>query len=151
MYQVQRAAEIALEPPGGAFGAHTEAFRRATLVGRSAGAVHTGFALAEFDPGGSVDMHVHSYEQSFYVLEGHPRLTVDGTTWRLAPHECGLVPVGVPHAWRAGDDEPGRWLEMSAPAPREGGPPDSFFTGEPPPAGARGARPLPPPPPPTLL
>jgi len=131
MYHVQRAADIALEPPGGAFAAHAEGLRRAALVGRSAGAVHTGFALAEFDPGGSLDAHVHSYEQSFYVLDGHPRLTVDGRTWRLSPHDCGLVPVGVPHAWRAGDDEPGRWLEMSAPAPREGGPADTFFTGEP--------------------
>src|SRR5215217_3170085 len=129
MYHVQRAEEIALEPPGGAFAAHTQGLRRAALVGRSVGAVHTGFALAELDPGGSVGTHVHSYEQSFYVLDGEPRLTVDGRTYRLAPHECGLIPVGVPHAWRAGDDgAPGRWLEMSAPTPREGGPPDTFFT-----------------------
>ena len=141
MYHVQRAEEIALEPPGGAFAAHTEGLRRAALVGRSVGAVHTGFALGQFEPGGSVGTHVHSYEQSFYVLEGHPRLTVDGRTYRLAPHECGLVPVGVPHAWRAGDEgAPGRWLEMSAPAPREGGPPDTFFTGEP--APADGGEPL---------
>src|ERR687889_231217 len=141
MYHVQRAEEIALEPPGGAFAAHTEGLRRAALVGRSVGAVHTGFALGQFEPGGSVGTHVHSYEQSFYVLEGNPRLTLDGRTYRLAPHECGLVPVGVPHAWRAGDDgSPGRWREMSAPAPRGGGPPDTFFTGEP--APADGGEPL---------
>jgi quercetin dioxygenase-like cupin family protein len=136
MYHVQRAEEIRPEPPGGAFAPHTESFRRSALVGRSVGAVHTGFALAEFEPGGSVGTHVHSYEQSFYVLDGNPLLTIDGRTWRLAPHECGLVPVGVPHAWNAGEDgSPGRWLEMSAPAPREGGPPDTFFTGEAAPAG----------------
>ncbi|HEX2105857.1 MAG TPA: cupin domain-containing protein [Solirubrobacteraceae bacterium] len=132
MYHVQRAEEITLEPPGGAFAAHVEGMRRAVLVGRRVGAVHTGFALAEFDPGGSVGMHVHSYEQSFYVLEGNPRLTLDGRTWQLAPNDCGLIPVGVSHAWHAGEEgAAGRWLEMSAPAPREGGPPDTFFTGEP--------------------
>jgi len=141
MYHVQRAEDIALEPPGGAFAAHTEGLRRAALVGRSVGALHTGFALGQFEPGGWVGTHVHSYEQSFYVLDGEPRLTVDGRTYRLAPHECGLIPVGVPHAWRAGDDgAPGRWLEMSAPTPREGGPPDTFFTGEP--APADGGEPL---------
>src|SRR3954470_10813826 len=140
MYHVQRAEEIALAPPGGAFAAHTEGLRRAALVGRGVGAVHTGFALAEADPGGSVGVHVHSYEQSFYVLEGSPRLTLDGPTRELAPHECGLIPVGVPHAWRAPEGEGARWLEMSAPAPREGGPPDTFFTGERAPAG--GAEPL---------
>jgi quercetin dioxygenase-like cupin family protein len=141
MYHVQRAEDIRLEAPAGAFAEHAPGLRRAALVGRRVGAVHTGFALAELDPGGSVGTHVHSYEQSFYVLEGTPRLTLDGRTWQLAPHECGLVPVGVPHAWHAGDEgSPGRWLEMSAPAPREGGPPDTFFTGEP--APADGARPL---------
>jgi quercetin dioxygenase-like cupin family protein len=40
-----------------------------------------------------------------------------------------LIPVGVPHAWRA--DGEARWLEVHAPAPRLEGPPDTFFTGEP--------------------
>jgi quercetin dioxygenase-like cupin family protein len=93
--------------------------------------VHTGFALISLDPRGFVGTHLHSTEQSFYVLEGAPLLTVAGHTYRLAAAECGLLPVGVPHAW--GNDGPGeaRWLEMNAPAPRISGPPDTFWTGEP--------------------
>jgi quercetin dioxygenase-like cupin family protein len=82
-------------------------------------------------------VHLHSYEKSFYVLEGRPELTVDGRTWQLAPDDCGLVPVGAPHAWRAGE-EPVRWIEASAPAPRPPGhpSPDTFFTGALAPQGA---------------
>ena len=34
------------------------------------GAVHTGFAIVQLDPGGRIPWHVHSYEDSLYVLEG---------------------------------------------------------------------------------
>jgi mannose-6-phosphate isomerase-like protein (cupin superfamily) len=93
------------------------------------GAVHTGFALSSLEPGGTVDMHLHSQEESFYVLEGEPQLTLDGRSWRLGPDDCGLIPLGVPHGWRSGGEAPARWLEMSAPAPRDSGPPDIFFAG----------------------
>ena len=129
MYHVRRAEEIAFDVPA-AYAAHSTGHRRAVVVGPEVGAVHTGITQCTLDPRGVVDVHLHSYEKSFYVVEGRPRLTVDGRTFALAPDDCGLVPVGVTHAWRAGD-EPVRWIEASAPAPRpEGHPsPDTFFTG----------------------
>ena len=134
LYHVQRADEIDPIPPE-ALGNRVSGLRRATLVGRHVGSVHTGFALVELDPDGRVDTHLHSTEQSFYVLEGHPSLVVDGRVHRLAPDECGLLPVGVPHAWCNGTSETARWVEMNAPAPRLAGPPDTFWTGEPVPDG----------------
>jgi quercetin dioxygenase-like cupin family protein len=128
MHHVQRSSEIVPETPE-RYAARSAGYRRADVVGKAVGAVHTGFALCEL--GGRVDTHLHSIEESFYVLAGHPVLTVDGRSHRLAPDECGLVPVGVPHAWSAPADEPARWLEMHSPAPRIAGPPDLFFTGEP--------------------
>ncbi len=134
MYHVQKASEIVLEEAAGPPG-RFQGLRRQTLVGRHTGAVHTGFALVSLEPGGWVGTHLHSTEQSFYVLEGNPILALDGRSHRLAPHECGLIPVGVPHSWRVepGEQTP-RWLEMNAPAPRLSGPPDTFWTGEPVPA-----------------
>jgi len=129
-YHVQRADEIKPIAPE-ALGSRTSGLRRATLVGRTVGSVHTGFALIELDPDGRVDTHVHSTEQSFYVLTGSPSLVVDGRVHVLAPDECGLLPVGVPHAWLNGSGETARWVEMNSPAPRVGGPPDTFWTGEP--------------------
>jgi quercetin dioxygenase-like cupin family protein len=74
---------------------------------------------------GHVDTHVHSFETGFYVLEGEPVLYLDGRGVRLKPGACGVVPVGVPHAFRA---EAGLWIEMMAPRPRPDRS-DTFFLG----------------------
>jgi len=129
MYHVRRADEITLEEPA-AYAPYSSGHRRAVIVGPAVGAVHTGITQCALDAGGTVGLHLHSYEKSFYVLDGAPRLTIDGRTWQLGRDDCGLVPLGVEHAWRAGD-EPCRWIEASAPAPRPPGhpSPDTFFTG----------------------
>lgn len=129
-FHVQRAGEIQPAIPE-ALGNRVRGLRRATLVGRHVGSVHTGFALVELDPDGQVDTHLHSTEQSFYVLSGHPTLVVEGRPHRLAPDECGLLPVGVPHAWGNHTGNAARWLEVNAPAPRLSGPPDTFWTNDP--------------------
>src|ERR671939_2010601 len=130
MSQVRRAEDTAFEVPE-AYAPHSDGHRRAAIVGRGVGAVHTGITQCALDAGGTVGAHLHSFEKSFYVLEGAPRLTVDGRTWQLSPDDCGLVPLGVPHAWRNPDGgEPARWIEASAPAPRppDHPSPDTFFT-----------------------
>lgn len=119
--------------------AHTSGLQRATLVSREVGAVHTGLALARIEPGGHVDMHLHSTEQSFYVLGGHPTLVTEGRGYRLSKDECGLLPVGVAHGYRNEADEPALLLETNSPVPRLVGPPDTFWTGEPLPAGSGSA------------
>ncbi len=127
-YYVEKAADQELIPAPG-LEDHTSGLRRSTLVGRHVGSVHTGFALVQLAASGAVNEHLHSTEQSFFVLRGAPLLTVDGHTYRLAANECGLLPVGVPHAWATPSDAEALWLEMNAPAPRLGGPPDTFWTG----------------------
>ena len=99
-YHVARAADMALAAPRGPAGDHSAGLSRATLVGRAVGAVHTGLALAEIEPGGHVGTHLHSTEQSFYVLSGHPTLIIEGHSYRLSRDECGLLPVGVAHGYR---------------------------------------------------
>ena len=139
MYHVQNASDMRLEVPE-RYGDSSRGFGRASLVGRPQGAVHTGFGLCALEPGGSVGTHLHSFEESFYVLEGNPQLAVDGRAHRLAPDECGLVPVGASHSWTNPDGGEARWLEMHSPAPRVSGPADTFFTAEP--ASERPAEPL---------
>jgi len=134
-YHVEHAADIVLADAGGPAGAHSRGLRRATLVGRAVGAVHTGLALVELAPAGHVGTHLHSTEQSFYVLSGHPTLTIDGRSYRLSADECGLIPVGVTHAWRNTSREPARFLEVNSPVPRTSGPADTFWTDEPLPDG----------------
>jgi quercetin dioxygenase-like cupin family protein len=94
-------------------------------VGGHTGSTHTGLTLVELSDG-HVDMHLHSFETSFYVLDGEPALYLDAHAVRLKPGACGAIPVGTTHAWRS--DGSARWVEMASPRPRAADqPPDTFF------------------------
>jgi quercetin dioxygenase-like cupin family protein len=124
MHILIRREEIELVPalPGSSAG-----LTRSVLVGGHNGSTHTGLTLVELADG-HVDSHVHSFETTFYVLEGEPVLYLGEHGVRLEPGACGAIPVGVAHAWRAG--ERARWIEMASPRPRGPElPPDTFFLG----------------------
>jgi quercetin dioxygenase-like cupin family protein len=95
------------------------------LVGGTLGSTHMALTLVSLVDG-HVDAHVHAYETSFYVLEGEPLLYLDGRGVKLKPGACGVVPVGVPHAFRC--DGRTMWIEMAAPRPRADGS-DTHFLG----------------------
>ena len=127
MHHVLRADEI---PPRPAYPGASSGFARSSLVDAAAGSVHMAVGLCALDGGGSVDEHLHSFEESFYVLEGAPVLVLDGRAYLLQPGACGVVPVGVRHAW-VGRAESARWIDMYAPQPRvdAAGGEDTFFVG----------------------
>jgi quercetin dioxygenase-like cupin family protein len=128
-------------PAGWAAGA--TGYRRWTVVDEAGGAVHTGFGIVELDPGGAEPPHVHSFEESVYVVEGTGVLETSEGAFRLVPGDYGLVPIGVPHRWRndGGDGgEPLRFAEMQGPVPRGRSGGDTFVVPEIP--GADGARPV---------
>ncbi len=110
---------------------HSRGFTRWTVVGAGTAAVHTGFAVCELEPGGSVDRHVHSYEESFHVLSGELVCETDGGPVTAAPGDYGVITVGTPHTWRNAGDEPARWARMAAPQPRDEPDTDTFFVAPP--------------------
>ncbi|HEV3464921.1 MAG TPA: cupin domain-containing protein [Actinomycetota bacterium] len=124
-YLVARAGEADLAVPA-AFAGHTQGFGRWAIVGEAA-AVHTGFGICALEPGGGVDAHVHSFEESLFLLEGSLVLDTAEGSVLLAPGDYGLVPVGVPHAVRNPGPEPARWADMCAPQPRARFGDDTFF------------------------
>jgi quercetin dioxygenase-like cupin family protein len=129
MHLVLRAQDIR---PALAYEGHGVGFARAPLVDRACGSVHTGLGLCQLDAGGQIDTHVHSYEESFYVLEGEPTLILDCHGYKLAPGACGLIPLGVPHAWLGDVKGRARWIDMQTPIPRAAGErADTFFLGPP--------------------
>ncbi len=134
MHHVLPADQILPQPayPGSSTG-----FARCSLVDRAAGSVHMGLGMCTLAPQGSVNEHLHSFEESFFVLEGSPVLVLDGRASRLLPGACGVVPVGVRHAWLGGGDD-ARWIDMCSPQPRPDGSggQDTFFVGPPPDAEA---------------
>ena len=89
------------------------------VVDERGGAVQMGFRVARLDAGGHVDAHVHSFEESVYVIQG--RLAVDTTegSHELAAGDYGLLPVGMTHALRNTSNHAVDFAEMKAPLPRE--------------------------------
>jgi quercetin dioxygenase-like cupin family protein len=105
------------------------------MVDHTGPAVHTGFGVNVLDPGGGIDRHVHSFEESFYVLDGEPVVETPEATIRLRPGDYGVVPVGNPHRWTNPGGGAARWADMLAPQPAPGFRGDTFFVPESPSAG----------------
>ena len=124
-YRLVRREDVELAPglPG-----RSRGLTSCRVVGGSLGSTHMALTVVSLADG-HVDEHLHSFETSFYVLEGQPVLYLEGRGIRLQPGACGLIGVGVPHAFRS--EEQGVWLEMAAPRPRLDAS-DTFFLGPPP-------------------
>ncbi len=97
--------------PGGAA-------RIATYLTNANGAAHLMVALVELPPGGTVTGHLHSFEESFYVLEGEALIRRGDQSHRLGPDDYGLVPIGHGHAWSNPFEATARWLRVYSPHPR---------------------------------
>jgi quercetin dioxygenase-like cupin family protein len=109
------------------FEGHAKGFRRWTAVDPSVGAVHTGFGIVELGAGGRVDWHVHSYEESVYVIEGELSLFTSEFAALLRPGDYGLIPVGQEHALANLGSSTTRLAALSAPQPRPAHAGDTYF------------------------
>jgi quercetin dioxygenase-like cupin family protein len=80
------------------------------------------------EPAGEVDAHVHSFEESIYVIAGQLVLDTTEGSFLLEPGDYALVPVGMTHAFRNTSDAAASFVEMKAPLPRERFGYDTQFT-----------------------
>lgn len=97
---------------------HSTHFRRATYVDRAVGSVHMGAGICFLEPEGVLQPHLHSFEESFYILEGNAIVQVGERAYQLGAGHFGLISTGAKHAFRNAGNQPVRWLEMHAPQPR---------------------------------
>lgn len=102
----------------GRFAAWSGGFRRWTVLDGTVGSVHQDFGICELDSGGFIDTHIHSFEESFFMLSGEVVCHTHEGAFRLREGDYGVVPVGAAHAWRNDGSEPARWAEMLAPQAR---------------------------------
>jgi quercetin dioxygenase-like cupin family protein len=121
------------------FAGRSSGYTADAVVSELGGGVQMGFRVAWLEPGGTVDAHVHSFEESIYVIDGF--LTVDTAEGALGlgTGDYGLLPVGSTHAIRNTSDRPVEFAEMQAPLPRER---FGFDTQFPPPLSTTPARPI---------
>ncbi|HEY6590900.1 MAG TPA: cupin domain-containing protein, partial [Actinomycetota bacterium] len=125
-YLVARAADAdPVEPE--ALAGHATGYRRWSVIDEAAGATHTGFGICSLDRGAFLDAHVHSFEESVYVLEGELVVDTGEGSLLLRAGDYGLLPVGVPHAARNPGPVAARWADMLAPQPRARWGDDTFF------------------------
>lgn len=117
-FVVRRSSEADYRDPGplapGATG-----LTRWRAVGEEDGAAHTDFGLSRLEPGGRTATHVHSFEESFHVVRGEVVLATPEATVHLVAGDYGVIPIGVPHAWRAVGDEVAEWSDLFTPPARE--------------------------------
>ena len=124
---VRPADAVELVAPTTGWSGGATGYRRCTAVGEDDHAVHTGFMISELDPGGSIPWHVHSFEESFYVVTGTAVIDTTEGSFRLSEGGYGVVPIAMPHRWRNESQLPVRWAEMQAPGPRSAYQEDTFL------------------------
>ncbi|MGR0220680.1 cupin domain-containing protein [Agromyces sp. ZXT2-6] len=117
-YVVRRSDSSAYEIPEG-LAPGSNGLTRWCAVGYDDGAAHTDFGISRLAPGGSVPAHLHSFEESFHLLEGEVVLATPEATVHLVAGDYGVIPVGVPHAWRSVGDEDAVWADILTPPPRK--------------------------------
>ncbi|MFV0253117.1 MAG: cupin domain-containing protein [Beutenbergiaceae bacterium] len=117
-YVVRRGAEADYADPGplipGAVG-----ITRWRGVGEDDGAAHSDFGLTRIEPGGASATHVHSFESSFHITDGEVVLATPEATVHLVAGDYGLIPLGVPHAWRAVGEHGAEWVDLFTPPARQ--------------------------------
>jgi mannose-6-phosphate isomerase-like protein (cupin superfamily) len=125
-YLVRPAGELELVAPSTGWASEATGYRRGMAVGEDDHAVHTGFMISELDADGEIPWHVHSFEESFYVVAGTLVIDTAEGSFRVSQGEYGVVPIAMPHRWRNLSQQPARWAEMQAPAPRAAYQDDTF-------------------------
>ena len=101
------------------FSGRSEGYTADTIVDEAAGGVQMGFRVARLAAGGRVAAHVHSFEESLYVVDGRLTVDTDEGSFELVSGDYGLLPVGVTHTFRNTSDAVATFAEMKAPLPRE--------------------------------
>ena len=87
-------------------------------VGEKDGSTHSDFGITKIERGGGSATHVHSFEYQFHILEGEVLLATPEATVHLLAGDYGVIPIGVPHRWRAVEGAGASWADLITPPAR---------------------------------
>jgi quercetin dioxygenase-like cupin family protein len=102
-------------------------YTAASVVDEAGNATQMGFAMGRIEPGGEVTTHLHSFEESLYVVAGELVVDTPEGSYELAPGDYALLPVATPHAFRNLGTDTVSFAEMKAPLPRARFDHDTYF------------------------
>lgn len=123
---VKKVGDLAFATPS-EFAGRSAGYVAAPVVDEPSGGVQMGFRVAHLDPGGNADTHVHSFEESLYIVSGELVVDTSEGNTTMVPGDYALIPQGMPHAFRNLSDGVVEFAEMTAPLPRERFGYDTFF------------------------
>jgi quercetin dioxygenase-like cupin family protein len=87
------------------------------LLDENVGTVHHRLLFIEYQPGVSIGLHDHAFEEAYFILSGEVQATLDGQVYRAKAGDVLWTGVGCVHSFANLGTEPVRWLETFAPQP----------------------------------
>ncbi|MGW5635011.1 cupin domain-containing protein [Streptomyces sp. NPDC003832] len=106
-------------------------FKVLPLADPASGSSHIAINYAELSPKkGGPDMHIHEFDQYYFVLEGELTVEVALQKHTVGPDTLVILPAGVPHRQYNAGDVLEKHLTLLAPPPEDGRPWDRGVTFE---------------------
>lgn len=87
------------------------------MIDEPFGARHHRMLFIEYQPGVSIGLHDHTFEEAYYILSGEVQATLDGQRYVVKPGDVVWTSVGCVHAFANIGSVPVRWLETFSPQP----------------------------------
>ena len=87
------------------------------MIDEKLGARHHRMLFIEYQPDVSIGLHDHTFEESYFILDGEVEATLDGRKYLAKPGHVLWTGVGCVHAFANVGQAPVRWLETFAPQP----------------------------------
>jgi len=87
------------------------------MIDEKLGARHHRMLFIEYQPGVSIGLHDHTFEESYFILSGEVEATLDGRKYLARAGNVLWTGVGCVHAFANVGSEPVRWLETFSPQP----------------------------------
>jgi quercetin dioxygenase-like cupin family protein len=87
------------------------------MIDEHFGSRHHRMLFIEYQPGVSIALHDHTFEEAYFILEGEVQGTMDGETYLAKPGDVLWTGVGCVHTFVNVGTKPVRWLETFAPIP----------------------------------
>jgi quercetin dioxygenase-like cupin family protein len=87
------------------------------MIDEKLGARHHRMLFIEYQPGVSIGLHDHTFEEAYVIVSGEVEATLDGRKYTARAGDVLWTGVGCVHAFANVSAEPVRWLETFSPQP----------------------------------
>jgi quercetin dioxygenase-like cupin family protein len=87
------------------------------MIDEHLGARHHRMLFIEYQPGVSIGLHDHTFEEAYFVLQGEVQATLDGRPYVIEAGDVVWTAVGCIHSFANTSRLPVRWLETFSPQP----------------------------------